>query len=74
MKTRFKVYVPLDNNVGWCVDTFNDLDAAKRCADCENGGAYVIKVTSEIVYRNGKGGKSDASRPIAEALARTIIE
>lgn len=59
----------MGDGMGWCVDTFGNLAAAKRCADQEAGAAYVKKVTTEAVYRDSRRSP-DKVRFVRDALER----
>ncbi|QDF14274.1 hypothetical protein vBDshSR4C_026 [Dinoroseobacter phage vB_DshS-R4C] len=69
VKTQFKVYAAMGSGMGWCVDTFDTLLEARRCADNESGAAYVRKVTTETVYRNTRRSP-DSARPFRDILER----
>lgn len=55
MRVEFKVYSRFTEKSGWLVETFDTFEAAKEYADDQSGDAWVRKVESETVYRNGKG-------------------
>lgn len=54
MRVSFKVYMRFTEKTGWLVENFATLQEAQKCADEQTGPAWVHKVTTETVYRNGK--------------------
>lgn len=54
MKVSFKTYIRFTEKTGWLVESFDTLSEAQKCADEQTGPAWVRRVTTEIVYRNGK--------------------
>lgn len=68
-KKTFKVYASMGCGMAWCVNSFDALLAAKGCADAEKGGAYVRKITGEVVYRNTRRSP-DKVRPFRDILER----
>lgn len=67
-KTQFKVYAAIGDGMAWCVDTFDNLPAAKRCADQQGGAAYVKEVSTKTVYRNSRRS------PDKVRFARDVLE